>query len=65
MNLDSFIEMEKLNSKEIEQVKEYVESLKRPRHKQENEKCTFWQRGKKQDPYSEDLSRICPHVQDV
>ena len=45
MNLDSFIEMEKLNSKEVEQVKEYVESLKRSRHKQENEKCTFWQRG--------------------
>ena len=41
MNLDSFIEMEKLNNKEIEQVKEYVESLKRSAHKPENQKCTF------------------------
>ena len=56
MNLDSFIEMEKLNSKEIEQVKEYVESLKRSRHKQENEKCTFWQRGCN--------NQVCPMVKD-
>ena len=56
MNLDSFIEMEKLNSKEVEQVKEYVESLKRSRHKQENEKCTFWQRGCN--------NQICPMVKD-
>ena len=42
MNLDSFIEMEKLDNKEIEQVKEYVESLKRSRQKQGNEECPYW-----------------------
>ena len=56
MNLDSFIEMEKLNSEEVEQVKKYVESLKRSRHEQENEKCTFYQRGCN--------NQICPMVKD-
>ena len=56
MNLDSFIEMEKLNSNEVEQVKKYVESLKRSRHEQENEKCTFYQRGCN--------NQICPMVKD-
>ena len=56
MNLDSFIEMEKLNNKEIEQVKEYVESLKRSAHKPENQKCTFWQRGCN--------NQICPMLKD-
>ena len=56
MNLDSFIEMEKLNNREIEQVKEYVESLKRSRQKQENQKCTFWQRGCN--------NQICPMLKD-
>ena len=56
MNLDSFMEMEKLNNKEIEQVKEYVESLKRSRQKQENQKCTFWQRGCN--------NQICPMLKD-
>ena len=56
MNLDSFMEIEKLNNKEIEQVKEYVESLKRSRQKQENQKCTFWQRGCN--------NQICPMLKD-
>ena len=56
MNLDSFMEIEKLNNKEIEQVKEYMESLKRSRQKQENQKCTFWQRGCN--------NQICPMLKD-
>ena len=45
MNLDSFIESEELNDKEVKKVKEYIESLKKSKEKQGNEECPYWKRG--------------------
>ena len=56
MAMDSFMDMEKLNNKEREQVRAYIESLKRSKIKQGNEECIYWKRGCN--------NQICPMLKD-
>lgn len=56
MNLDSFIEIEELNEKEIKQVKEFVLSIKKSAKKQGNEECPLWQKGCN--------NQVCPMIKD-